>query len=48
MSLAEQSDPAPSRALETVAHYLGRGMRIIIVCELTRAWKRFGPVIEAG
>jgi predicted NBD/HSP70 family sugar kinase len=57
MSLAEQGDPAASRALEKMAHYLGKGMRIIvaglaperiiIVGEMTRAWKRIGPVIEA-
>ncbi|MFL6414308.1 MAG: ROK family protein [Bryobacteraceae bacterium] len=56
MSLAEQGDVTASRALEKMAHYLGKGMRIIvaglaperiiIVGELTRAWKRFGPVIE--
>src|SRR5437764_8077433 len=57
VSLAEQGDVTASRALEKMAQYLGKGMRIIvaglaperiiIVGELTRAWKRFGPVIEA-
>ena len=40
-----------------MAHYLGRGMRmivaglaperIIVVGDLTRSWSRFGPVIES-
>ena len=40
-----------------MAHYLGRGMRmvvaglsperIIVVGDLTRAWHRFGPLIES-
>jgi predicted NBD/HSP70 family sugar kinase len=40
-----------------MAHYLGRGMRmivaglaperIVVVGDLTRSWHRFGPVIEA-
>jgi len=40
-----------------MAHYLGRGMRmiaaglaperIVVVGELTRSWNRFGPVIES-
>lgn len=57
LSRAEQGDQRASQALEKMAHYLGRGMRIIvaglaperivIVGELTRAWKRFGPIIEA-
>ena len=45
------------KALDTMAHYLGRGMRmivaglaperIIVIGDLTRSWHRFGPVIEA-
>jgi len=45
------------QAIEKMAHYLGRGMRmivaglaperIIVVGDLTRSWHRFGPVIEA-
>jgi predicted NBD/HSP70 family sugar kinase len=55
--LAEQGDSRAAKALDTMAHYLGRGMRmivaglapelIVVVGELTRAWHRFGPVIEA-
>ncbi|MFL6447495.1 MAG: ROK family protein [Bryobacteraceae bacterium] len=57
LSLAEQGETRACQALEKMAHYLGKGMRIIvaglapeqniIVGELTRAWKRFGPLIEA-
>ena len=57
LRLADQGDARAARALETMAHYLGRGMRmivaglaperIIVVGDLTRAWKRFGPVIES-
>lgn len=57
LALAEQGDPIASSALDTMAHYLGRGMRmvvagvapevIVVVGELTRSWHRFGPVIEA-
>jgi predicted NBD/HSP70 family sugar kinase len=57
LSLAEQGDACAAAALEKMAHYLGRGMRmivaglaperIIIIGDLTRSWHRFGPVIEA-
>jgi predicted NBD/HSP70 family sugar kinase len=57
LSLAEQGDECAAKALETMAHYLGRGMRMIvaglaperimIIGDLTRCWHRFGPVIEA-
>jgi predicted NBD/HSP70 family sugar kinase len=57
LSLAEQGDGRAAKALETMAHYLGRGMRMIvaglaperimIIGELTSCWHRFGPVIEA-
>ena len=46
-----------AKALETMAHFLGRGMRmivagldpeqILIIGDLTRSWHRFGPVIQA-
>ena len=55
--LAEQGDSRAAQALETMAHYLGRGMRmivagldpelIIVIGDLTRSWHRFGPVIQA-
>jgi predicted NBD/HSP70 family sugar kinase len=55
--LAEQGDSRAAKALDTMAHYLGRGMRmivaglapemIVVVGELTRSWHRFGPVIES-
>lgn len=57
LSLAEQGDSRAEKALRTMAHYLGRGMRmivaglapdrIIVIGDVTRAWHRFGPVIQA-
>jgi predicted NBD/HSP70 family sugar kinase len=57
MALADQGDSLASNALDKMAHYLGRGMRmvvagvapevIVVVGELTRSWQRFGPVIES-
>ena len=56
LSLADQGNTRATRALEKMAHYLGRGMRmivaglaperIILIGDLTRSWHRFGPVIE--
>jgi predicted NBD/HSP70 family sugar kinase len=56
LSRADHGDTRAVKAIETMAHYLGRGMRmivaglaperIILVGDLTRAWHRFGPVIE--
>lgn len=56
LSLADQGNTRAARALEKMAHYLGRGMRmivaglaperIILIGDLTRSWHRFGPVIE--
>ena len=57
LSRADHGDVRAARALARMAHYLGRGMRmivaglaperIIVVGDLTRSWHRFGPVIEA-
>lgn len=57
LRLADQGDTRAAQALETMAHYLGRGMRMIVagldpemimvIGDLTRSWHRFGPVIEA-
>jgi predicted NBD/HSP70 family sugar kinase len=54
---ADQGDKGAIKALETMAHYVGRGTRmvvaglaperIVMVGDLTRSWHRFGPVIEA-
>jgi predicted NBD/HSP70 family sugar kinase len=54
---ADNGDGRAAKALETMAQYLGRGMRmivaglaperIVVVGDLTRSWNRFGPVIEA-
>ncbi len=57
LRLADLGDNRAAKALDTMAHYLGRGMRmivaglaperIIVIGELTKAWRRFGPVIES-
>jgi len=57
LSRASQGDARAASALDTMARYLGRGMRmlvaglapsaIVIIGDLTRSWFRFGPVIEA-
>lgn len=57
LSRADHDDSRAAKALETMAHYLGRGMRmivaglaperIVVVGDLTHSWHRFGPVIEA-
>ncbi|HXK04640.1 MAG TPA: ROK family protein [Verrucomicrobiae bacterium] len=57
LNRADHGDTRAVKAIESMAHYLGRGMRmivaglaperIIVVGDLTRAWHRFGPVIEA-
>ena len=57
LSRADHGDTRAAQALETMAQYLGRGMRmivaglaperIVVVGELTCAWHRFGPIIEA-
>jgi predicted NBD/HSP70 family sugar kinase len=56
LSLADQGNLQAVGALETMAHYLGRGMRmivaglaperILIIGDLTRSWERFGPILE--
>jgi predicted NBD/HSP70 family sugar kinase len=57
LRLAEQGDARALKAFDTVAVYLGRGLRmiaaglapeaIVIVGEFTKLWERVGPVIEA-
>jgi predicted NBD/HSP70 family sugar kinase len=57
LSLAEQGNPRAAKALDKMAHYLGRGMRmivagvdpeqILVIGDLTRSWHRFGPIIQA-
>ena len=57
LSRAGHGDARAANALETMAHHLGRGMRmvvaglaperIVVVGDLTRSWHRFGPIIEA-
>lgn len=57
MSLADSGDALALRALDRMAHQVGRGMHmivaglapeeIVVVGEFTRLWERLGPVIEA-
>ena len=57
LSRAEQNDQRAAESLERMAHYVGRGMRmivaglaperIVVVGDLTRSWHRFGPLIES-
>jgi len=57
LMLGEAEDPLALRALDKMAHAVGRGMRmfvaglapeqIVIVGEFTRLWSRLGPIIEA-
>ena len=57
MTLAETGDPLALKALERMAHEIGRGMRVIVaglapaeivvVGEFTRHWAQLGPIIEA-
>jgi predicted NBD/HSP70 family sugar kinase len=54
---ADQGDKRAATALETMAQYVGRGMRmivagmaperIVVVGDLTKSWRLFGPIIEA-
>jgi predicted NBD/HSP70 family sugar kinase len=56
LQLAEQGDLKALDALDHMAHYLGRGIAmlvtglapdvIVVVGEVTRAWDRLGPVIN--
>ena len=57
LNRAEQGDAHAASALDTMAHYAGRGLRmvvaglaperIVVVGDLTRSWNRFGPIIES-
>jgi predicted NBD/HSP70 family sugar kinase len=57
LQLAEKGDGLAVKAFDKMAHYFGRGLRmiaaglapevIVVVGEFTRLWHRFGPVIEA-
>lgn len=57
LSLAERGEACASAVIENMAHYLGRGMRIIaaafapecilVIGDLAACWHRFGPVIES-
>jgi predicted NBD/HSP70 family sugar kinase len=55
LQLAEQGNPNALAALDNMAHYLGRGIAmlvtglapdvIVVVGEVTRAWDRLGPIV---
>jgi predicted NBD/HSP70 family sugar kinase len=57
MRLAESGDLLALKALDRMAHEIGRGMRIVttglapeeivVVGEFTRLWSRFAPIIES-
>ncbi len=57
LALAESGDLLAVKALDRMVHALGRGMRmlvaglapeeVVVVGELTRQWRRFGPAIES-
>jgi predicted NBD/HSP70 family sugar kinase len=57
LRLAEAGDLLALKALDRMAHEIGRGMRVIVaglapeeivvVGEFTRLWSRLGPIIEA-
>ena len=57
MALAETGDLLALKALDRMAHEIGRGMRVIVaglapaeivlVGEFTRQWAQMGPIIEA-
>jgi predicted NBD/HSP70 family sugar kinase len=58
LSRADHGDTQACKALDRMAHYLGRGMRlivaglaperIVVVGDLTKSWHRFGSIIEAA
>ncbi len=58
LSRADHGDTQACKALDRMAQYLGRGMRmivaglaperIVVVGDLTKSWHRFGGVIEAA
>src|SRR5438046_311118 len=57
LALADSGDPLAAKALDRMVHALGRGMRmlvsgfapeeVVVVGELTRQWRRFGPAIQS-
>ncbi|HWX42603.1 MAG TPA: ROK family transcriptional regulator [Blastocatellia bacterium] len=56
LRLAEQGDPKANEAFDQMAHYLGRGIAmlvsglapdvVVVVGEVTRLWNRIGPSIK--
>ena len=58
LRLVEQGDVKAGKALDQMAHYLGVGLAIlvtglapdvlVVVGDVTRAWNRVGPIVEAA
>jgi len=58
VNLAERGDTAAVKAIETMAYWLGSGLRmivagvaperILVVGDVTRAWNRVGPALMTG
>lgn len=58
LQMAEHGDPKAIGALDNMAHYLGRGIAmlvtglapdlIVVVGEVTRAWDRLGPIVTSA
>jgi predicted NBD/HSP70 family sugar kinase len=56
LNLAEEGDTAATEALEKQAHWIGRGLRMILAAlspstiliagDITSAWHRFAPILE--
>jgi predicted NBD/HSP70 family sugar kinase len=56
LRLAEQNDPRAVEAINSMAHYLGAGLAvlvtglapdvIVLIGEVTRLWNRVGPIID--
>jgi predicted NBD/HSP70 family sugar kinase len=58
LNLADRGDSSATKALETMAYWLGLGFRmivaglapdrILVVGDLTRSWERLSPALMAG
>src|SRR5262249_5049390 len=56
LRLAEQGDPKAMEAIETMAHYIGSGIAllvtglapdvVVVIGEVTRLWNKIGPIIN--
>ena len=58
LRLVDQGDPKACKALDQMAHFLGKGIAmmvsglapdvLVVVGEVTRVWNRVGPVVDAA